>query len=322
MYDSDNYELAMYALDEGMRTSEVARVVSASHETVRRWRLGQVPHPRGTSPVRQRGAAIGRLDPPKSGPLSGLSPDQIENVLFRAVLANLKADRWDPASISNGRKCELGERLRRATGLSLRSITGFLRISKGSYEYHRTQLGRPTRRDGVAPEMEHGYRFVREELRGRGVRAGKKVVRDVMREGAVFANAGVDGRGWYRKSVPNDDVWRMACIPLNGGKERSIPASSTASRPQQPCGSPDIPAAHSWRAGTGSGRETEGGSRTAASNNTRRSRRGPRSGTAPPMGGVFSQACLSVWDCGGNLGPNPSYAASRPKSLRYCMGLL
>jgi hypothetical protein len=83
------------------------------------------------------------------------------------VLANLKADGWDPASISNGRKCELGERLRRATGLSLRSITGFLRISKGSYEYHRTQLGRPTRRDEVAPEMEHGYRFVREELRGR-----------------------------------------------------------------------------------------------------------------------------------------------------------
>ena len=28
-----------------------------------------------------------------------------------------------------------------------------------------------------------------------------------------------------------------------------------------------------------------------------------------------------VWDCGGNLGPNPSYA-TKPKSLRYCMGLL
>lgn len=26
-------------------------------------------------------------------------------------------------------------------------------------------------------------------------------------------------------------------------------------------------------------------------------------------------------DCGGNPGPNPSYATS-PKSLRYCMGLL
>ena len=35
MYNSGNYEL-----DEGMRASEVARVVSASRETVRRWRLG------------------------------------------------------------------------------------------------------------------------------------------------------------------------------------------------------------------------------------------------------------------------------------------
>ena len=37
--------------------------------------------------------------------------------------------------------------------------------------------------------------------------------------------------------------------------------------------------------------------------------------------GVFSQVLLSERDCGGNPGPNPSYATS-PKSLRYCMGLL
>ena len=36
-----------------------------------------------------------------------------------------------------------------------------------------------------------------------------------------------------------------------------------------------------------------------------------------PCNGIF----VLIWDCGGNLGPNPSYAA-RPKSLRYCMGLL
>ena len=36
---------------------------------------------------------------------------------------------------------------------------------------------------------------------------------------------------------------------------------------------------------------------------------------------VFRQVVLSGRDCGGNLGPNSSYAA-RPKSLRYCMGLL
>ena len=37
--------------------------------------------------------------------------------------------------------------------------------------------------------------------------------------------------------------------------------------------------------------------------------------------GVFCQLDLSKGDCGGNPGPNPSYATS-PKSLRYCMGLL
>ncbi len=37
--------------------------------------------------------------------------------------------------------------------------------------------------------------------------------------------------------------------------------------------------------------------------------------------GVFSQIKVDCWDCGGNLGPNTSYAA-RPKSLGYCMGYL
>ena len=74
MYDSDNYELAMHALDEGMRASEVARVVSASHETVRRWRLGQVPHPRGTSPVRQRGGGDRQARPAEVGPAFGAVP--------------------------------------------------------------------------------------------------------------------------------------------------------------------------------------------------------------------------------------------------------
>lgn len=36
---------------------------------------------------------------------------------------------------------------------------------------------------------------------------------------------------------------------------------------------------------------------------------------------VFSQVSLAERGCGGNPGPNPSYATS-PKSLRYCMGLL
>ena len=39
------------------------------------------------------------------------------------------------------------------------------------------------------------------------------------------------------------------------------------------------------------------------------------------MADVSANLKLTTWDCGGNPGPKPSYAA-RPKSLRYCMGLL
>lgn len=41
-----------------------------------------------------------------------------------------------------------------------------------------------------------------------------------------------------------------------------------------------------------------------------------------PRRAVFDSIKFAGWGCGGNLGPNPSYAASRPKSLRCCMGLL
>ena len=39
------------------------------------------------------------------------------------------------------------------------------------------------------------------------------------------------------------------------------------------------------------------------------------------MNGVLGSMVYAERDCGGNPGPNPSYATS-PKSLRYCMGLL
>lgn len=87
-----------------------------------------------------RGAGL--YDAPATGPLSGLSPDQVENRLLRAVLDDLKGAGSHPGSMSNRRKCELGERLRAATGLPLREITAFLRISS-SYEYRRARLGRP-----------------------------------------------------------------------------------------------------------------------------------------------------------------------------------
>ena len=222
MYDRDVVELALWALEEGMTQAEAAAIAGVGRVSVGNWAAGRLPHDRGV-PLRLQGrrgrilptgeekpapkedAAMGpserekgTYEPPRSGPLAGLEPSQIENLLLRAVLADLKAGGWDPASISNRRKCELGERLRRATGLPLRSITGFLRISKSSYEYHRARLGRDKYADlrrevrSLSEEGRRawGYRVIWARLRRRGIRVSEKVVRRIMREedvGAVYA---------------------------------------------------------------------------------------------------------------------------------------
>ena len=46
-----------------------------------------------------------------------------------------------------------------------------------------------------------------------------------------------------------------------------------------------------------------------------------RTGEQKELDAVEVKIDFTRRDCGGNLGPNSSYAA-RPKSLRYCMGLL
>ena len=136
MYDRDGYGSAMYALDEGMTPREAADIVRCSRCTVAKWRKDGPPHTRGSASKRQLEVAKGRRkrsemdvhEPPKKGPLAGLAPDQIENLLLRAVLADLKVRGWDPASISNRRKCELGERLRKSLRASKKVVCSIARL--------------------------------------------------------------------------------------------------------------------------------------------------------------------------------------------------
>ena len=132
----------------------------------------------------------------KEGPLNEVEraayeAAMTENMLLRAVLDDLKGAGSHPASMSNRRKCELGERLRAATGRPLREITAFLRISRSSYEYWRARLSRPDKyaalRGRVRELFEEGgrnwgYRTIWARLRREGRRASEKVVRRLMRE--------------------------------------------------------------------------------------------------------------------------------------------
>ena len=234
MHDRETVELALAALGEGMTHAEAAELVGASERSVYRWAGGRLPRsytgrPWGSGTMdgdttdrkAARMSAKGLYDPPATGPLAGLEPAQIENLLLRAVLADLKAGGWDPGSISSRSKCELGERLRRETGLPLRSITGFLRISRSSYEYHRARLGRDRDADiraSVVGEFgasdgRYGYRRVWAALRARGVRASEKRVRRVMREEGLEARRPRRRRSQGTDSIANartgpSGMWR------------------------------------------------------------------------------------------------------------------
>ena len=192
MYDRDTIELALLALEEGMSQGEAAELAGVARTTVGNWERGRLPHARSekrahrrTRPP-QRAARMSAPDA-KEGPLNEVEraayeAAMTENMLLRAVLDDLKGAGSHPASMSNRRKCELGERLRAATGLPLREITAFLRISS-SYEYRRARLGRPDKYAALRARVRElfeegsrnwGYRTVWARLRREGVSGSRR----------------------------------------------------------------------------------------------------------------------------------------------------
>ena len=205
MYSREFIDEVLEGLDAGFSTREVAELFDVSHSAVANWARGRIPHARRTGRPTVRASG-----PPESGTIvadripamevpvdaserEAFEAAMVENQLLRAVLADLKAGGSSPDSISNRRKTELGERLREATGRSLREITDFLRISKSSYEYHRRRLGRDkyaALRARIVSLFEEGdgnwgYRTIWAHLRRdpeSPVAVSEKVVRRIMAE--------------------------------------------------------------------------------------------------------------------------------------------
>lgn len=195
MYDRETIEIAVRAVEDGMSRGEAAALAGCGVSSVRAWAAGATPHERlrpdeaWWCPKNRRGETVDESE------RTAYEAAMTENMLLRAVSGDLKEGGSPLASISNRRKCELGERLRAVTGLPLREITAFLRISKSSYEYHRARIGRDkyaALRAEVRSVFEdmgggRGYRPVWSELRRRGRTVSEKVVRRVMREGGLTA---------------------------------------------------------------------------------------------------------------------------------------
>ena len=209
MYDRDTVELFLMALDEGMNVARAGREVGIPEDTARRWAAGGLPHchPGGArasgriagsaKPSKRRRPVpeASPYDPPKSGPLAGMTRDQIESLLLKAVLDDLKGEGSHPLSTPMRSRCELGERLRRATGLPTSEIIRFLEIPRSTWHCHRAN---PRAADPLAPLRplvagafdrcgRRGYRAVHAELRRAGTRVSEKLVRRVMREDGLVA---------------------------------------------------------------------------------------------------------------------------------------
>ena len=91
---------------------------------------------------------------------------------------------------------------------------------------HEPLQGLSEREKAVLPHRgREGVELGVERVRGRTRESLFRV-----RKSGVFCQQDLSRRGWYRKSVPNDEAWRIACTPLNRGPGRSSSTSSTASR--------------------------------------------------------------------------------------------
>lgn len=149
--------------------------------------------------------------------------------VLRELMRDPKAG--DPASLSNRQKAELGERLRRDCGRSLKEVLAFLSISKSSYEYSRARLAEgAARAEAVAARVReafdasggtYGYRRVRAAMAsgadgGEPFEASEREVRDAMREGGMVACRPRRERPWSSYGGESDER------PANLPRERAL----------------------------------------------------------------------------------------------------
>lgn len=204
-YPQETVDEALRLLSLGRATREIAAMLNLRDSAlVRVWAR------------KRRDAEAGKMSPGRPTARRGTMTDEkmaeleelrIQNRVLREMVRDPKAD--GPASLSPRRKAELGERLRRECGISLRWILTFLGISKSTYEYHRRRIlagaGAPDAAldEAVAEAFAdgrgaYGYRRVRARVlaSGRLGRCPERKVRESMRRQGLVARSSRADRRW------------------------------------------------------------------------------------------------------------------------------
>ena len=122
---------AMLGLPSGATASAWARAERARAAKMALPGAEGAPKSREEGAVADDGARIAELE-------AQLAEERLANAVLRELMRDPKAG--DPASLSPRRRVELGERLRRDFGASLKAVLGLLGLPKSTYEYHRARL--------------------------------------------------------------------------------------------------------------------------------------------------------------------------------------
>ena len=162
--------LSQLACGDGMTVRDAAAFAGVGMGAAKRWSAGDLPgsctgRPRGSGRIwvddarTTRGGARARkieikglYEPPETGPLAEMISDQIEKLLLRAVLDDLKEGGSHPLSIPMRSRCGLAAR---CAGLGCRppltaSATGHRRWSGRITICERTGLARSMSRKGAS----------------------------------------------------------------------------------------------------------------------------------------------------------------------------
>lgn len=226
----------------GMPAGDIARRLGVlSPNTVRKWL--EKAEGRATMAPSEGGAGMAeRKDP---GPLERECAEkdariaELEAMLdvARAMISDPKAG--DPASLSNRRKAEYGERLRRERGWSLSKVLTSLTISKSSYFYALAAARRDEGRAAAVDERvarafagsggTYGYRRVRASAASGADGAApmalsEREVRESMARQGLVARRGRPEAGYSSYAGEPDD--RPANLPLNERKRHDFRADA------------------------------------------------------------------------------------------------
>ncbi|MDO4429469.1 MAG: hypothetical protein Q4B91_08285, partial [Atopobiaceae bacterium] len=166
MHTEEEVEPFLLARWDGMTVRDAARFAGVGTGAAKRWSVGDLPRsctgrPWGSGGIggddarttrggaRVETGARGLYEPPETGPLAEMTPDQIERLLLRAVLDDLKGGGSHPLSTPMRSRRGLGGRLRPATGLPTSAITRLPEMPRSAWCHRRARAGRAARGDGL-----------------------------------------------------------------------------------------------------------------------------------------------------------------------------